>query len=82
MVERVTLIMDVFEGRTARLSLEEVARSTHVTQAILCVRDLWVGLRYGVERFGPARSWKARSGSPPPSDHGTPTGAPVRHRPS
>lgn len=33
MVERVTLIMDVFEGRTARLSLEEVARSTRLPRS-------------------------------------------------
>ncbi|MFE6934431.1 IclR family transcriptional regulator [Streptomyces sp. NPDC057699] len=33
MVERMTLIMDVFEGRTARLSLEEVAGSTRLPRS-------------------------------------------------
>ncbi|MFF1923108.1 IclR family transcriptional regulator [Streptomyces sp. NPDC058221] len=33
MVERVTLIMDVFESRAVRLSLEEVARSTHLPRS-------------------------------------------------
>ncbi|MFI6874780.1 IclR family transcriptional regulator [Streptomyces sp. NPDC050400] len=33
MVERMTLIMDVFEGRTTRLSLEEVARSTRLPRS-------------------------------------------------
>uniref|UniRef100_A0AAU3H4B1 IclR family transcriptional regulator n=1 Tax=Streptomyces sp. NBC_01401 TaxID=2903854 RepID=A0AAU3H4B1_9ACTN len=33
MVERVTLIMDVFEGRTDRLSLEEVAGSTQLPRS-------------------------------------------------
>lgn len=33
MVERMTLIMDVFEGRTARRSLEDVARSTHLPRS-------------------------------------------------
>ncbi|CAM5286849.1 MULTISPECIES: IclR family transcriptional regulator [Streptomyces] len=33
MVERVTLIMDLFEGRTARLTLEEVARCTSLPRS-------------------------------------------------
>ncbi|MER5279617.1 IclR family transcriptional regulator [Streptomyces sp. NPDC002809] len=59
MVERVTLIMDVFEGRTARLSLEEVARSTHLPRSTAhrildqLVRLRWLehtGLGYGLGR--------------------------------
>ncbi|UNT00519.1 IclR family transcriptional regulator [Streptomyces tubbatahanensis] len=33
MVERMTLIMDAFEGRTTRLSLEDVARRTHLPRS-------------------------------------------------
>lgn len=33
MVERMTLIMDAFEGRTTRLSLEDVARCTHLPRS-------------------------------------------------
>ena len=33
MVERVTLIMDVFEGRASRLSLEDVARTTRLPRS-------------------------------------------------
>lgn len=59
MVERVTLIMDVFEGRTARLSLEEVARSTQLPRSTAhrildqLVRLRWLehtGLGYGLGR--------------------------------
>lgn len=59
MVERVTLIMDVFEGRAARLSLEEVARSTHLPRSTAhrildqLVRLRWLehtGLGYGLGR--------------------------------
>ncbi|MFE7327938.1 IclR family transcriptional regulator [Streptomyces sp. NPDC057565] len=59
MVERVTLIMDVFEGRSARLSLEEVARSTHLPRSTAhrildqLVRLRWLehtGLGYGLGR--------------------------------
>lgn len=59
MVERVTLIMDVFEGRTARLSLEEVARSTQLPRSTAhrildqLVRLRWLehtALGYGLGR--------------------------------
>ncbi|MFB7190144.1 IclR family transcriptional regulator [Streptomyces sp. NPDC056178] len=59
MVERVTLIMDVFEGRTARLSLEEVARCTQLPRSTAhrildqLVRLCWLehtGLGYGLGR--------------------------------
>ncbi|MFS0694440.1 IclR family transcriptional regulator [Streptomyces nitrosporeus] len=59
MVERMTLIMDVFEGRTARLSLEEVARSTHLPRSTAhrildqLVRLRWLehtGLGYALGR--------------------------------
>lgn len=59
MVERMTLIMDVFEGRTARLSLEEVARSTQLPRSTAhrildqLVRLRWLehtGLGYGLGR--------------------------------
>lgn len=59
MVERVTLIMDVFEGRTARLSLEEVARSTQLPRSTAhrildqLVKLRWLehtGLGYGLGR--------------------------------
>ncbi|MFB6988189.1 IclR family transcriptional regulator [Streptomyces sp. NPDC056297] len=59
MVERVTLIMDVFEGRTARLSLEEVARWTQLPRSTAhrildqLVRLCWLehtGLGYGLGR--------------------------------
>ena len=33
MVERMTLILDAFEGRSARLTLEEVARRTHLPRS-------------------------------------------------
>ncbi|MET9823901.1 IclR family transcriptional regulator [Streptomyces sp. NPDC006349] len=59
MVERVTLIMDLFEGRTARLSLEEVARCTRLPRSTAhrildqLVRLRWLehtGLGYGLGR--------------------------------
>lgn len=59
MVERVTLIMDVFEDRTARLSLEDVARSTQLPRSTAhrildqLVRLRWLehtGLGYGLGR--------------------------------
>ncbi|MFE9972228.1 IclR family transcriptional regulator [Streptomyces hirsutus] len=59
MVERMTLIMDVFEGRTARLSLEEVARCTQLPRSTAhrildqLVRLCWLehnGLGYGLGR--------------------------------
>lgn len=59
MVERVTLIMDVFEGRAARLSLEEVARSTQLPRSTAhrildqLVRLRWLehtALGYGLGR--------------------------------
>ncbi|MFC8102465.1 MULTISPECIES: IclR family transcriptional regulator [unclassified Streptomyces] len=59
MVERVTLIMDLFEGRTARLSLEEVARCTRLPRSTAhrildqLVRLRWLehtGMGYGLGR--------------------------------
>nr|WP_328947715.1 IclR family transcriptional regulator [Streptomyces sp. NBC_00184] len=59
MVERMTLIMDVFEGRAARLSLEEVARSTRLPRSTAhrildqLVRLRWLehtALGYGLGR--------------------------------
>ncbi|MGW0939981.1 IclR family transcriptional regulator [Streptomyces sp. NPDC002666] len=59
MVERMTLIMDVFEGRAARLSLEEVARSTQLPRSTAhrildqLVRLRWLehtALGYGLGR--------------------------------
>ncbi|MEV6162196.1 IclR family transcriptional regulator [Streptomyces sp. NPDC052052] len=59
MVERVTLIMDVFEGQTVRLSLEEVARYTQLPRSTAhrildqLVRLCWLehtGLGYGLGR--------------------------------
>nr|WP_217168602.1 IclR family transcriptional regulator [Streptomyces sp. AC512_CC834] len=59
MVERVTLIMDLFEGRTARLTLEEVARSTSLPRSTAhrildqLVRLCWLdhtGLGYALGR--------------------------------
>lgn len=59
MVERMTLIMDAFECRTARLSLEEVARSTRLPRSTAhrildqLVRLQWLehtGFGYGLGR--------------------------------
>ncbi|MFE9856179.1 IclR family transcriptional regulator [Streptomyces sp. NPDC005780] len=59
MVERMTLIMDVFEGRAARLSLEDVARSTQLPRSTAhrildqLVRLRWLehtALGYGLGR--------------------------------
>ncbi|MDI3388522.1 IclR family transcriptional regulator [Streptomyces sp. B-S-A8] len=59
MVERITLIMDVFEGCTVRRSLEDVARTTHLPRSTAhrildqLVRLRWLehnGFGYGLGR--------------------------------